>query len=100
MLKGTDKQRRDKAIDAFAVEMKRTMDIKANEGYAGWDKPYTHNVDRRLAKKALDLLQGGTAMTPWTTIDIANFAMMLWNSKNNIVNRPPDRPLTDQKRRA
>ena len=60
----------ERAIDAFAAEMKRKMRAKERQGYIGWDRPYLEEGLRRALHMHLD---------KGDPIDVANFAMMLWN---------------------
>lgn len=36
----TDKEKRDKAVDAFAAAIKERLDQQAAKGYVGWDGQY------------------------------------------------------------
>jgi len=72
-----DKIRRDDAVDAFAEAIKRRLDDKAAQGYAGWDGEYpSEDLAFELAADTVEFVVGqGTAQG---AIDIAARAMMLW----------------------
>lgn len=63
------------AIDAFAKEMKEKMYRKAAQNFHGWDDPgYYHNIADGYEKHFCKPVTGGN-----NYVDVANFAMMLWN---------------------
>lgn len=62
----------DVAVDRFAAAMKAKLAKKREQGYSGWDEPDECTVDS-LARMLVEHLPKGD------TVDIANFAMMLWN---------------------
>lgn len=64
----------EKTIDAFAEAMKIKMKLKAEQGYKGWDNP----INEDGIKQALidHVFKDGPQ---W--VDVANFAMMMWNIK-------------------
>lgn len=77
-----DKQKRDKAIDAFVIALKARLDAKEAEGYTGWDelKP-EYNIAQRLNTKSIDLMIGtseGEGTVTKDCLDIANFSFIIW----------------------
>jgi len=62
----------ENGVDALARAMKEKLHAKRLEGYGGWNKPDECTVEH-LAKLLLDHLPKGDP------VDIANFAMMLFN---------------------
>lgn len=62
----------DKLVDDFACKMKKKLHEKLKQGYIGWDElRHEANMDN-----ALFLL---TRNTKGQEVDIANYAMFLWN---------------------
>lgn len=59
-------------VDQLAVHMKAKLARKRAEGYSGWDDPARCSV-HHLARLLLDSLPKGDP------VDVANFAMMLFN---------------------
>lgn len=62
----------DAAVDRFAATMKWKLAKKRAEGRGGWDNPAVCSIDD-LARMLV------THVAKSDPIDIANFAMMLWN---------------------
>ena len=72
-----DKQKRDKAIDVFAGEMKKRMDWAAEvKGYNGWDNEYPADALRK--EILLDVATMIDLSAHNKAVDIANRCMMLW----------------------
>lgn len=67
-----DAEADDNGVNALACAMKSKLAAKRAEGYGGWNKPDDCAVEH-LAKLLLDHLPKGDP------VDIANFAMMLFN---------------------
>lgn len=65
----------DLAVDRFAAAMKARLAQKREQGYSGWDDPEKFRV--------LDLqhLLQGTCLS--ATVDIGNYAMMLFNRETD-----------------
>jgi hypothetical protein len=71
----SDKEKRDNAVDAFAKEMKKRLDEKAEQGYTGWDGEYPdHSLMDEIFK---DVLNENYTLVE-KSVDIANRLMMLW----------------------
>lgn len=68
-------QKLSAAVDAFATEMKARLHQKAVEGQRGWDNPASLDMLRD------DLYCAATTNPLGRTVDIANYAMFLWNLK-------------------
>ena len=70
----TDKQKRDRAVRAFAKNMIKKLDIKAKQGYNGWDKYRFHKMlKNKLMLSVIKYLDNDPAQL----VDVGNFAMML-----------------------
>lgn len=65
--------RYERAVDAFAEEMKAKLRKKAREGMSGWDGWGEAWFFERLKEHV--------ARGPSQAVDIANFAMMVWHAK-------------------
>ena len=63
-----------KVIDQFAAAMKEKMEEKYWEGYAGWDD--IKGVEKVITDRLIEHARRGKGQE----VDIANFAMMLWNA--------------------
>lgn len=89
----TDKEKRDKAVDAFAVRMKARLDEKAAEGYSGWDGAYP------WAPLCGEIITDATTLGPGIVgpaeehlpVDIGTRAMMLWFRIHGQEEQPPKR---------
>ena len=67
------------AIDEFAMEMKRKLLSKLNEGYTGWNEPnYWSGND--VIKKLKEQIEKRSV----DPIDIGNYAMFLWNIRTGV----------------
>jgi len=65
----------NKAVDLFAMLMKRKLTQKARKGWRGWDnKKFEDTVRERL----LDNIQELKKDTNKPAINIANLVMMIW----------------------
>lgn len=62
-------------VRRFTREMHRKMTKKRHQGYGGWNLPAQCTVES-LTNMLADHLRKGDM------IDIANFAMMIWNRQN------------------
>jgi len=62
---------RNLALREFTKEMKSRMEEKSDEGKSGWDNPDWCDDDMQSA-----LLE---AFTKCNMIDVANYAMFIWN---------------------
>lgn len=72
----TDKEKRDKAVDAFAVAIKARLDQQASKGYTGWDGQYpSRSLCNEISDDAirLRLLDDDEKLA----VDIGARAMML-----------------------
>ncbi len=78
----TDKERRDKAVDAFAEAMKARLDEKAARGYKGWDGAY--NARYLLEEVKADAASMTVEKDDRHAVDIANLCMMLWFRANKL----------------
>ena len=75
----SEKQKLYAAVDRFAEAMKCRLDKKRRVGFRGWRKPHEWNVPRRMLDKAIDTVTAGSkGVRPLDTVDIANFAMMIF----------------------
>lgn len=78
-------ERINKAIYAFAIEMKRVMAERAKAGKRGWDKSMLseHHVASKLLNDANDVYEdtciAWRANTLTRLVDIANRCMILWS---------------------
>lgn len=72
-----DIEKINRAIDQFAEAMKEKMEEKYYEGYTGWDD--ITGVEGVIVQKLKDHTRRGNGQ--W--VDVANFAMMLWNASRN-----------------
>ena len=64
-------------VDAFAEEMKAKLIDKLTKGYSGWDDPeWSSEQIKKTLKEHLD--KSNSDM-----VDVANFAMFLWNRQEN-----------------
>lgn len=78
----TDKQKRDAAVDAFAIAIKARLDEQAAKGYAGWDGDYaTDTLADELHHDAGMVLAAIGMGVQWRRdrwiVDIGARAMML-----------------------
>jgi hypothetical protein len=64
--------RLDRAVDAFASEMKARLREQAMKGYRGWDDPENY---QRIAEMMLK----HAAVGEGEEVDAANLAMILWS---------------------
>ena len=62
-------------VDRFTVAMRRKLTQKRKEGRGGWNIPDACGIED-LREMLEDHLQKGDL------VDIANFAMMIWNREN------------------
>ena len=65
-------------VDEFAVEMKSKLLDKHIEGWKGWDDPEYMDAIKLGMITAVNKQQKNP-MTAGQEVDIANFAMFLWN---------------------
>jgi len=66
----------NKAVTVFSKEMKTKLQAKRGEGWYGWDCPaYKLNMIHKLQQHVTRLVLGDVSQA----VDIANFAMFLWN---------------------
>lgn len=83
----TEKEKRDKAVDEFAAEMKLRLDEKDRQGFTGmFDCDIIDQIGLRMCYKATKLATIDTKS--WAefekhSIDLGNFAMMAWYYKKN-----------------
>ena len=78
----------DVGVDRLAAAMKAKLAEKRAEGYGGWNDP-DECPPGRLAQLLHDHLSKGDPL------DIANFAMMLWNRGESCATRGPVPPSPD-----
>ena len=67
----------DEAVDRFAVAMKEKLRAKRLEGFSGWDDPDECSVDYLVSL----LVQQIHERAVLDTVDVGNFAMMIFNRK-------------------
>lgn len=75
----------DAMVDAFAAEMKKKLKAKLVHGYGGWDSEdpeVRRNIEIGLSVHVARHLRGEGAQS----VDIANFAAMLWNRAQSSTN--------------
>jgi len=65
-------KRLDRAVNAFASEMKARLREQAIKGYRGWDAPENY---QRIA----DMMLKHAAVGEGEEVDAANLAMILWS---------------------
>jgi hypothetical protein len=65
-------ERLNRAVDAFAAEMKARLREQALKGYRGWDDPANY-------QRILDMLASRVATSEGEEVDTANLAMILWS---------------------
>jgi hypothetical protein len=77
----TDKERRDAAVDRFALAMKARLDWASEvKGHTGWDGEYpTAALRGEIADDADAMARVGHEDK---AVDIANRCMMLWHRAN------------------
>ncbi|OQA09461.1 MAG: hypothetical protein BWY66_00560 [bacterium ADurb.Bin374] len=101
-----ENERLDKAVDAFAVQMKKVLHEKAKAGKRGWDGSdkiagfFTTPTDEYIAKELMkdaEALAHEVEFPPCDAeknnslvIDIANRAMILWARHNSIAAAKPE----------
>jgi len=64
--------RLNRAVDAFAVEMKARLREQAIKGYRGWDDPQNY-------QRIVELMVEHAAVREGEEVDAANLAMILWS---------------------
>jgi hypothetical protein len=64
--------RLNRAVDAFAAEMKARLREQALKGYRGWDDPANY-------QRIIDMLASRVAASEGEEVDTANLAMILWS---------------------
>jgi hypothetical protein len=75
----TEKQKRDKAVDEFAAEMKARLDWAADEKrYTGWDGAYSEDHLRTEMLADAEDITLFNNNTPKKFFDVANRCMFLW----------------------
>ena len=75
----SERDRLSKAVDDFAVEMKRKLMLKMSAGLTGWDGEWFiegGRCERNLFERVHRLAHGEPQ-----EIDIANLAMFLWHHR-------------------
>ena len=78
----------DLAVDRFATAMKAKMAKQRAKGYGGWDSPDQCPAER-LQTMLIDHLAKGD------TVDVGNFAMMLWNRGESTASPAPPAPVQE-----
>ena len=64
-----------KGVERFAVAMTAKLAKKRAEGAGGWNRPHECSMERLQKLLAASVAKGDP-------VDIANFAMMIWNREN------------------
>ena len=72
-----DIEKINRTIDQFAEVMKEKMKEKYYEGYEGWDD--IAGLEDHITHRLIEHAKRGKGQE----VDMANFAMMLWNSSRN-----------------
>lgn len=62
-------------VERFAAAMSDKLHLKADEGRGGWNKPDECSVEDLCLMMAAHIKKGDM-------VDVANFAMMIWNREN------------------
>lgn len=85
----SDKAKRDRAVDAFAVAIKARLDEQASKGYEGWDGAYS--AHRLLLEIQDDAACFVPARWPNQAVDIGARAMMLhFRLSNHAISGPAE----------
>lgn len=68
----------DDAVDTFAIEMKKRLRERGEQGARGWDTDPVQEIAQDMQDDAIRVRHAGGDKE----VDIANRAMFLWHRKN------------------